>query len=468
MQKRKLLAAVLLLTLLALLAWWMEKQPAESEEESGETALFEGLTAEAIQAISLGEEGKGVRLERRDEETTTARDSTSGTTAASPAWIVVGSPERAAEARLAEAAAEALADLSYEEDFESPGDLNPFGLGPSATRVAFESTGQATRTLRIGNKTPTSPAGDLRYVLVENSDRIALVDDWSLKTLERDPLSFRDPRLLPLNMAEIMTLSVAVEGDERMAFERDERVWRFQGDRPFRAEQAWLKELLRGLTGLHASSFLASQEPVEAEIRVRLTDSDGQEASLAITRPNGDGSYRAYADGELLPPLYRASAAEVELGELAEQLTADPSSVRALELLDFNPSTVEAFVWKARGQTWNLSKSDGRWLQEDGGADNPLEAELAAVDTFLSALDELVASDYAAEDLEDLDAGVEAAIIEIKQVDGWSCALTLFTGTHQDHVRIAGEPGFREVDASVRNLLATHRPFVALPSELPP
>ena len=89
-------------------------------------------------------------------------------------------------------------------------------------------------------------------------------------------------------MTEIMTLSVAVKGEEHMAFERDERVWRFQGDRPFRAEQAWIKELLRGLTSLHASSFLASEEPVEAEIRVGVTNSDGQGASLAVTRDDRD------------------------------------------------------------------------------------------------------------------------------------------------------------------------------------
>jgi len=475
MQTRKLLAALLVLGLLGLLVWKLEGQAPSDDTEDAATRFHPELNAQDVRSIRLGEPHKAVQLERRtvsgDDAALLGRI---GIGEASPegrsVWHIASNPPRLASTDLSEAAAEALVDMAWLSQIPGPEDLAPFGLGPGATEVEFNSSAGQSYRLRLGSE---SPLGGKRYVLMTSptssnneggKSKVSLVDGWALGALDRDPLSFRESRVFPFDVANVTQLRI--ERPESMALDlrREGRVWRFAEGDGLRAETDWVKEVLRGLAGLQAASFADIEGEFASPLWVQVTDEEGRVARLEAA-PEGEGRvYQVRSTGALLPTAIDGSEALVEAAAM-EILLAPNESVRALELLEFNPGTASRVEWHSRGNLWTLLKTQGHWALQAGESAAAEPVPTPAVTSFLESIDSVRAQAYSSPDLTEVEAGTEIARITVESEDGHNVGLRVFSDGLQDRVSVDDEPGLRDVSDATSKLLSTQRSFVEETSE---
>lgn len=395
--------------------WWSDREPAVVEAEASGAPLLPPCAAEAVTALRIGPEGKGVALERAGE-----------------AWQLLGDPPRPAEAALAELAARSLCGLESLRGFDAAADISQFGLGSDARTVSATVAG-APRSLRLGD---AAPVGEGRYASVGGA--VHLVDPAAVAVFDRDPLDFRDRRVLPLDPAEVTGLSLR-RGDQELSFERRDRWWFLAGEPGWRAETAALDGLVQDLVGLSAAAYGGDVEAPTASVSLQL---GGRSAELVFAASTA--ATTALARGDALPPGFGDEAVQVD-GSFLEQLPSDPAAWRALQLVDFNPYIVDAFSWEAGGESFEFARSEGAWTRGEGAN----SADAGAVQDFLTALDGLRAVGF----VQSAEGAVEVARIEAAERTGRSFELVLLRSPTRDVVRVEGEPGLREVDARAFELL---------------
>lgn len=458
MQLRKLIVALVVLGLLAL--WLGLGDPPPPKDDSVPVAhrFFPELAGTDITAFGLGDEGKGLRLTRRSvplPESADLRNIGLGEPDGERqgVWMVENDPPRFADYNGAETVAEALAEISWVSGFPAPTDLSPFGLGDEATTVTFVTSAGSEYGLKLGNE---APLGGKRYVYLAGRGAINLVDSWSLRSLDRDPQRLLDHRVFPFDTASIRHLTIERPDLVALQLTRGIRSWTIDGSDGRRAEQDWVRALLRGLSSLEAASFKPPEQATQPTISVRIRDARGREALLQVTPGVGARTYSARASGELLPPAFRDHHTLIEASGM-DPLLSPPEEVWALQLLDFNPGTANLIEWQSQGSLWTLLRSGEDWSLRTGesAAATPLPA--ADVEAFLASLADLRAESYSTGGLTASDAGSAVASLTVHQSDGHQVGLQLFSGGLNDRVAIVDEPGLRDVAADVFALIGRHR-----------
>jgi len=447
-QTRPLIVAVVVLTLLVGYVWWSSRRDEDEGPvlEEGEVALLDGVDTAQVVGLRLGIPGKSVELVRQGEAD----------------WLVAGEPDRPADDALAEAAARAAAGITSTRQLGTEtGALADYGLEDDAFGLVVETADGATRSLRLGDRTPV---GGARYLLDVDAGALHLVDGWSLSALERDPMDFRDRRLLPLDPDLVTRIEVAREGRVALVLDRPGRHWFLDTEPAWRADTRLVRDLLLDLVEIRARDYLDPPAPGDDDsadpgsapaLEVRLRASDGGEAVLSLTARRPDGLREAVTGGTLLPDPSGERARTST--PFLDELDTDPVVWRTFELLDFNPWVVETIEHSAGGRTWRLEKRAGDWVRVEAEQEVPLDAE--KVQALLADLDDLRAVAYAPSDLEPGEAGVQQARVELVQSDEERVALELYRGANRDYVQIDGEPGLKEVDADVHALIGHLRPL---------
>jgi hypothetical protein len=452
-QNRLLIVAVVVLALLGGYVWWSSTREAVDEGptlEEGETALFQDRESADLAGMTFGSPGKEVVLER-------AGDSN---------WLVGTDPSRPADDALAEAAARAAVAIVSNRQLEgAPAALADFGLGELAFGLTLRFQDGSSHQLRLGD---SAPVGGGRYLLQLETGAVHMVEGWSLRPLERDPAEFRDRRLLPLDPDDVSELRLTRTGAPPLAMERSGSKWFVQAEPAWRVETGLVRDLLVDLVELRARDYLQptdADDSFEPDVEVVVQDAAGASARLALGAAASDGLREARADGSLLPAA--GERARVTAAFL-DDLDPDPSAWRTFELLDFNPWIVDTIEHSAGGQTWRLEGREGQWFRT--GVEPEVALDAQKVQDLLAELDGLRAVGYAPPDMDPSEAGVEQAHIELVQSDGERVGLTLYRGPNRDHVVVDGEPGLREVDATVHALIGHLRPLQsdAQPAATPP
>jgi hypothetical protein len=459
-QTRKLLFALVILGILATWTW-----QGDSGQEVGISApashpFFPELQGTDIASFQLGNPGKTISLLRQSfsgPEAETLRHiglGESGPEArAYSTWMVEGVPPRFADFDLAETAAEALAEMAWESAFPAPPDLSPYGLRTEPTAASFRTSAGTSHSFLLGSETPL---GGRRYVTLEGSGIISLVDSWALRSLERDPQRLLEQRVFPFDPARIVGLKIQRRGAPSLKLTRGRRSWVIDDAEGLRAEQDWVRELLRGLSALQAVSFNPPGQTQEPTLSVHLVDQDGREGLLEITPQEGGRTYSAFPAGALLPAAFNQRGALIE-AKSVDPLLAEVQDIRALQLLDFNVGAVVLVEWQSKGSLWTFRRSNGGWSLQPGESAAPSALPDPDVAAFLTSLSELRADAYSAGHQTTPSAGSPSASLVIHQSNGHRVGLRLFDGGLGDRVAIDDEPGLRDVSSEVSSLLRQHR-----------
>ncbi len=426
MQKRALAVAVVVLAALAFQVARLDPPADPADEASPARApLLPGLALEDVVGLDIGPEGKGVRLRKVGAR-----------------WVVDPGSHPAEEA-VAQLAARAVSRTDSLRKLDGAAPSEDYGLGAGATEVVVTAADGTQRRLELGDAVAV---GEGRYVAVD--DAVHVADATALSVLERDPLDYRDRRVLPLDRSAVDRLRLIAPGADPLGLERADGVWRLAGEPGWRADAETVDGLLRSLSSLSATAWPGGAPP-EADWAIEAAAGD-RSASLVLGPPDEAGLRLAWAAGDLLPAGVGDEAARVGAAFLDGLPTAGGWRSRAL--LPVDAADVASFTWSAAGEAWTLRRGPDGWARSDGEL-----VDDGAVTDFVRAALALRADGFREE--EAADGSVEVARLAIETGDGSRLQLDLLRGPHDDLVRVSGEPGLFEVPGDVNELLGRLRPF---------
>lgn len=429
------IAALVLLLLLAWL-WLLEREPPAGPADRPPDAapLWADFEPATVQALSIRDKGdRGIRLERSGDR-----------------WLVAFPDDtgpRRANDDLANAATSALAALESDRALSDADPASDYGLGEEALEVVVELGGGEARTLRIGD--PLTVAHG-HYARVDDATVVHVIPSGPLLALTRDPLSYRDRRVLPLDPDQILTITSELT-DPPLHLERSGRTWVLEPQPGGRAEENTVASLLDALTSLGGRSWAPAVAEPEGP-RLLLGTRDGEvSVQLVVPLPAVlPTTLDVRVRGPLPEPRDDDLVATVPTDALAA-LWTEPVAWRSSELVELNPWLVTTFSWSAGGTLWTFDEEGDRWLgPEEQGSRPPVARD--RVRLFLQQVDGLRGIRWLAE--EDAPSGlVETAELSGEHADGSRFGLTLLRGPSRDYARADDESGLREIDGTANDLL---------------
>lgn len=173
-------------------------------------------------------------------------------------WQIVKPAETKADAATLDALAEQLAHLRAVRVAAYPAkDLKAFGLDEPAGVVTLrlmEDGKPADRVLKLGK--PVGDKSDDRFVQVDGSDIVAVMDGRLAKRLTAEPLKFRDRSLARFADADRVILE---RGPRKAVFAKVDGTWKLVEPVEAEAEQTDLEEFVNALARLRADELVAEK-----------------------------------------------------------------------------------------------------------------------------------------------------------------------------------------------------------------
>ncbi len=436
MQRHALpIAAVVLLLLLGWL-WFLERRPTAPEVAPNPlaTPLWTDFDADAVREVSIRDKGDRAILLQRSEGPWLAR-------------LPDDDRPRRGNQDLADAAANALAALESDRTLPDATEASDYGLGTEALEVVLRLASGEARTLRIGDALTVAHG---RYARVDGSSMVHVISSAPLLALTRDPMDYRDRRVLPLEPDQILGIHSELS-DPALTLERRDATWVLGLEPVGRADTNAVSVLLDMLTTMPGRAWdPADAAPAGPSL---VLDTAAGEVVLQLMQPLGPTpplTLKVRVSGPLPEPRDDDLVVTIPT-ETVSGLRAAPEHWRSAELVDLNPWLVTGFQWSARGSAWTFEEGESGWVgPEAQGARTPIERE--RVHRFLQTVDGLVGLGWIPQD-EAPSGLVETARISGHHKDGSGFGLTLLRGPSRDYARADGEGGLREIDSAANDLL---------------
>ena len=435
MQRRALPIAVVVLGGLLVWLWLLERAPSEPDPVPITTSpLWPAFSADVVTGFTIHDKGEpAVHVVR-------AADGWRAT-------LLDDGRARRAHAPLAQAAASALAGLESTRTLGA--DTGAYGLGDGALRVTVE-LGDEQRTVTIGDPLTV---GHGHYARIDGADAVHVIPSGPLLALTRDPLEFRDPRVLPLEPEAITAIRSGLS-DPPLALERRDRSWHLEPGPGGRVDENAIATLLEDLTGLAARTWESSDATASGPSIALDTAAGTVELQLVEPLPSPWPSTAVVrVTGPVPEPSDADQLATISLDALAA-LAGAADAWRAEELVALNPWLVRTFTWSAGGSSWSFEQADGTWSGPEEAGD-PLTN--ARVHGFLQRVDALRGVRWVPE--AKTIGLVETARISGEHTDGSPFELRLLRGPSREWAQDPSEFGVREVSEDADALLGQLRPL---------
>jgi hypothetical protein len=327
MNPRNTMILALVVAALGAFLYFYEIRGQEKRAEAEEAAkrLFQGISAEEIDAVVLtASEGEPVRLERSDE-----------------GWRITEPVRFPADEIRADGLASSLVGLSSEAVFEEPEPLEEYGIGADPTLRFW--IGDAEHALHVGDKTPV---GGNTYVKTGAGAQVYAVKSYHASALTKSLEELRDSKVLDFDRDAVDRIEASWPGGG-VVLEKGEEGWRLLEPLEAQADAGAIDDLLSDLNFLRADGFIDEVPPdvdvgldtpaFEVEIVAGASEEGGTPARtrLAIGATT-DGANRAVR-GSVENALYQIGA------ERLEDFPRTVAAYRFKDLADFDASDAVRF-----------------------------------------------------------------------------------------------------------------------------
>lgn len=201
-------------------------------------------------------------------------------------WSIIRPISVAADSSVVEGLLNTLSHLRPDRRFsETRKDLKEFGLDSPRTRLFFLQEGKWFE-IQIGNKTPM---GNATYVRGSHSPDLFLVDEFTIKELDRDLLALREKRIfsLPLEKVGVLEIKGKTQG---FSLEKGLQGWNLKGRPEKKLDTAKVEAFISELLWLKARGFslVGAEDPgrglktSRVQIRLKTIGKEKKEETLIL------------------------------------------------------------------------------------------------------------------------------------------------------------------------------------------
>ena len=324
-------------------------------------------------------------------------------------WRMVSPDKAPANHAAVDALARELQFAVGKEFIDNPEHLADYGLNPARARITVKDAGRGRRqTLWIGTH-DDSPDNKGVFVKREKEDAVIVVDPHLYTLFPRDPLAWRDKRLLTRRVSDIKRLEYSTEFDRFVLQKDEEGNWSLLepmmdniDDRAVSGFLAFFKELEgeEFVEGMTASVFPSPKARIDL-----LYDDESTAEILLAEAPDTPETTLALQD----------SGGVVVLSESAAKLLlTDSENFRSREILRFNRTAVTDMTITFEKTTYQIAQRHGRWVLQ--APENMQIHNQADVGTLIDAVNPIKMNHcFLPETPEELDLyGLDAPVLDLK------------------------------------------------------
>lgn len=353
MGSRGLLIGAVVLAILAGGVYWSnkveEKKAAQPAADAGPKILE--IPEEQIEQVEI---------KRKDGPETIIRKTDAGK------WEITSPKPLAADEDAVRSLLSTVSSLSSDKLVEEKAsDLGTFGLDAPAMNVVITKKGGESRTVLIGDDTPT---GSAAYVKLENDPRIFTIASWNKSSLDKTAADLRDKRLLRFDQDKLSRIELVRKGQSVEFGKNNKNEWTIIRPSPMRADGGEIEELVRKLRDAKMDTSLSAEDDkktaasfaggAQAAI-VRVTDAAGTQ-QMEVRKNKED----YFARSSVLEGTHKINA------DLGQAVDKDLEEFRNKKLFDFGwnePSKVQV---KDGDKTMVFEKSGDKWMSGAGEIDS--------------------------------------------------------------------------------------------------
>jgi len=341
MKVARLLIAALVLAGLGGLVWWSNKSEAAKASKGDPKAAPKILELKDADI-------KQIEIRHHEGETTVVKKDASGK------WSITAPQALAADQTAVGAVTSAVTSLSSDRVVdENAANLPSYGLDPARVAVTFTMTDGKTRTVSIGEDTPTE--GNT-YAMVDGDKRLFTIASFGKSALDKQSKDLREKHLLMFDQDKLSRVELDATGKTPLEFGRAGTDWLILKPKSMRADTFQVDEMVRKLKDASmdpaadakeaAAAFAAGQKTATAKI----TTADG-----ALTFEVRKSKDEYYAKSSMLDGAYKVTK------EVGDGLNKSLEDFRNKKVFDFGFSDPTRIEITDAGMTKTIEKSGENW-----------------------------------------------------------------------------------------------------------
>jgi hypothetical protein len=377
MKIRGLIVAALVFLVLAGILYWSEHhKPGEivAKASAGAPPAILKLDSSAITRLDI---------EKKDAAPIVLAKAESGT------WRITGPQPFSADQTVISGILTTLASLNAERLVEDKAtDLQQYGLGQPVLQLDITGKNNETRSLRIGDDTPT---GGAVYAMLAADPRIFTMASYAKTNVDKNLNDLRDKRLLTVNPDKISRIEL-VRKNQDIEFGRNKNKiddWQVLKPKALRADNSKVSELARKLTD--AKMDLSGPETKDANLAfahatplasVKVTDDSGNQEVQVRKSQVGQNNYTYYAKSSVVDGIYKINP------DFGEALDKSLDDFRTKNLFDFGFVEPNKIELHAGSNAHFLTRSGSDWWQDGKKMD------AGSVQSLVSKLRDLAADKF--------------------------------------------------------------------------
>lgn len=298
-------------------------------------------------------------------------------------WRLVSPEEAPANHTAVDTLAKELQFVVGKEYIDNPENLSDYGLNPARARITVKDAVSGRRqTLWIGTH-DDSPEKKGLFVKREKEDAVVVIDPHVYSLFPKNPLAWRDKRLLTRRVSDIKLLRYSTENDQFVLQKDEKGNWTLVepmmdsvNERAVSGFLAFFKDLEgeEFAEGLNADAFSSPK----ARIKLRYDDDSSAEILLAASPENPETTIALQDSGAVV--ILSESAAKM--------LLTDSENFRSREILRFNKTEVTDLNITFENTAYHIAQRHNRWVLQ--APENMQIHNQADVGTLMDAVNPLM------------------------------------------------------------------------------
>jgi hypothetical protein len=373
MRIRGLLVAVAALALLGGAVYWSNRsKPAGADKAAADTT---------IKLLSIPDSQiRKLEIRKTGGETTVVEMGKDGK------WQITAPKPLAVDAEAMTSMLSTLASLSADRVVEEKTpDLSQYGLGAPALQVLVTKKDGQSKTLAIGDQTPTSSG---YFARVEGDPRIYTIPTYTQANFDKSSRDLRDKRLLTFDSDKLTRIELQAKGQAIEFGKNNQNEWQILKPRPLRADGGQMEDLIRKLKDARMDTVPSDEDAVTAATAfasaatvatAKVSDSAGTQ-QLQVRR---DAGKNYYVRSSAVEGVYKIGA------DLGDGFDKGLDDFRNKKVFDFGWNDPGRIDLRDGAKQASYQKSGDKWIS--GGK----TMDPAAMQAVLDKLRDLAAVKFA-------------------------------------------------------------------------